>query len=76
MVCIHMLHTSAMYHKARHIDVRVYHLRELCKDGLVVCKKVETHDQVTDSLTKATLKPTFVKHCNTMFGTPDMDSDA
>eukprot|EP00961_Rhodomonas_salina_P026040 351748-Rhodomonas_salina.1 len=71
-----MSRTSAMYHKARHIDVRVYHLLELCRDGLVVCEKVGTHYQIADSLTKATPKPTFVKHRNAMFGTPDVDSDA
>eukprot|EP00961_Rhodomonas_salina_P259186 3501865-Rhodomonas_salina.1 len=33
MACIYMSQTSVMYHKARHIDTRVYHLRELCKAG-------------------------------------------
>ena len=33
MACIYMSRSSAMYHKARHIDTRVYHLRELCRRG-------------------------------------------
>eukprot|EP00961_Rhodomonas_salina_P081263 1092875-Rhodomonas_salina.1 len=39
MACIYMSKTSVMYHKARHIDTRVYHLRELCKDGVLVLEK-------------------------------------
>eukprot|EP00961_Rhodomonas_salina_P020749 279086-Rhodomonas_salina.1 len=35
MVCIFMSRTSVMYHKARHIDTRVYHLRELCKNKMM-----------------------------------------
>eukprot|EP00961_Rhodomonas_salina_P090758 1221258-Rhodomonas_salina.1 len=45
MACIYMLQTSVMYHKARHIDMRVYHLRELCKDGALVLEKVASADQ-------------------------------
>eukprot|EP00961_Rhodomonas_salina_P093125 1253624-Rhodomonas_salina.1 len=59
-----------MYHKARHIDTRVYHLRELCKDGpgALVLEKVASADQVADSLTKSTLKPAFEKHHDAMMG--------
>ena len=32
MACIFMSESAAMYHKARHIDTRVYHLRDLVKD--------------------------------------------
>eukprot|EP00961_Rhodomonas_salina_P045469 610593-Rhodomonas_salina.1 len=57
-----------MYHKARHIDTRVYHLRELCKDGALVLEKVALADQVADSLTKSTQKPAFEKHRDAMMG--------
>eukprot|EP00961_Rhodomonas_salina_P210314 2839605-Rhodomonas_salina.1 len=60
--------TSVMYHKVRHIDTRVYHLRELCKDGALVLKKVASADQVAYSLTKSTLKPAFEKHRDAMMG--------
>eukprot|EP00961_Rhodomonas_salina_P001956 27005-Rhodomonas_salina.1 len=39
MACIYMSQTSIMYHKARHIDTRVYHLQELCKDCVLVLEK-------------------------------------
>eukprot|EP00961_Rhodomonas_salina_P052120 699510-Rhodomonas_salina.1 len=68
MACIYMSQTSVMFHKARHIDMHVYHLRELCKDGALVLKKVASADQVADSLTKSTPKPTFEKHCYAMMG--------
>eukprot|EP00961_Rhodomonas_salina_P120621 1623198-Rhodomonas_salina.1 len=68
MACIYMSQTSVMYHKARHIDTRVYHLRELCKDGALVLEKVSSAEQVADSLTKSTPKPAFEKHRNAMLG--------
>ena len=51
-----------MYHKARHIDTRVYHLRELCKNGELKLVKVELAKQTADSLTKGTPRPLFVEH--------------
>jgi hypothetical protein len=66
--CIHMSETSVMYYKARHIDVKVYRLSELCKDQAVKLYKVTSADQAADSLTKATQRPAFEKHCAVMFG--------
>jgi hypothetical protein len=66
--CIHMSETSAMYHKTRHIDVKVYRLREICKDQEVKLYKVTSTDQAADSLTKATPRPAFEKHRAVMFG--------
>eukprot|EP00961_Rhodomonas_salina_P092521 1245067-Rhodomonas_salina.1 len=45
MACIYMSLTSVMYHKASHIDTRVYHLRQLCKDGVLVLEKVSSAEQ-------------------------------
>eukprot|EP00961_Rhodomonas_salina_P243296 3287693-Rhodomonas_salina.4 len=76
MECICMSQTSVMYHKARHIDTRVYHLRELCKDGVMVLEKVASADQVADSLTKSTPKPAFEKHRASMMGLPSVAGDS
>jgi len=57
-----------MYHKARHIDTRVYHLRELCRGGDLVLEKITSADQAADSLTKSTPKPLFVAHRDIMMG--------
>eukprot|EP00961_Rhodomonas_salina_P143458 1930428-Rhodomonas_salina.1 len=68
MASIYMSQTSVMYHKARHIDTRVYHLRELCKDCVMVLEKMASADQVADSLTKSMPKQAFEKHCGAMMG--------
>ena len=73
MACIYMSRTSVMYHKARHIDTRVYRLRELCKDGTMRLEKISTQNQTADVLTKGLPKAAFVKHRNTMLGIEDTD---
>eukprot|EP00961_Rhodomonas_salina_P287961 3890497-Rhodomonas_salina.1 len=75
MACIYMSQTSVMYHKARHIDTRVYHLRELCKEGVMVLEKVVSADQVADSLTKSMPKPAFEKHRTSMMGLQSAPGD-
>ena len=68
MVCIYMSESAAMYHKARHINTRVYHLRELCKEGQLKLIKVESAKQLADSLTKGTPRPLLVEHRKGMLG--------
>ena len=68
MACIYMSESAAMYHKARHIDTHVYHLRDLVKDGVVKLVKIPTEHQVADSLTKATPCPAFAEHTQGMLG--------
>ena len=68
MACIFMSESAAMYHKARHIDTRVYHLRDLVSDGMIKLVKVATEHQVADSLTKATPHPAFAEHTFGMMG--------
>eukprot|EP00961_Rhodomonas_salina_P020257 271912-Rhodomonas_salina.1 len=76
MACIYMSQTSVMYHKARQIDTSVYHLRELCKDGVMVLEKVASAEQVTDSLTKSMPKQAFEKHRASMLGLPTAPDDS
>ena len=68
MACIYMSRTSVMYHKARHIDTRVYRLRELCKDGTMVLDKVSTAEQAADALTKGLPRAAFGRHRAVMLG--------
>eukprot|EP00961_Rhodomonas_salina_P091162 1227246-Rhodomonas_salina.1 len=70
MECIYMSCTSVMYHKELHINTQVYHLRELCKNKMMVLEKISSAEQVADSLTKGTPGPTFVnlKHHAAMMG--------
>eukprot|EP00961_Rhodomonas_salina_P236181 3191944-Rhodomonas_salina.1 len=64
MACIFMSRSSASFHKVRHIDTRVYHLRELCKTGVMKLEKVESAKMAADSLTKAMPRPLFEYHRN------------
>jgi hypothetical protein len=80
MACIYMSRNSVMYHKARHIDTRVYRLREMCRDGIMILEKVQTNDQAADALTKALARPAFEQHRDTMLGmrrtgSPTIDTD-
>ena len=68
MACIYMSESAAMYHKARHIDTRVYHLRALVSNGILKLVKVATEHQVADSLTKVTPRPAFAEHTLGMMG--------
>ena len=76
MACIFMSRTSVMYSKARHIDTKVYRLRELCKEEKMILHKVATADQVADAFTKGLPKPAFLKHKNIMLGHASWERNA
>eukprot|EP00961_Rhodomonas_salina_P067421 905523-Rhodomonas_salina.1 len=64
--CIHMSRNSVLHHKTKHIDVRVYHLRDLCRAGIMNLLKISTNDMVADALTKALPRQAFCAHCKVM----------
>ena len=64
-----------MYHKSKHIDTRVYHLRDLCTAGILQLHKVSTEEQVADTLTKALPEPAFKKHREVMMGNVEWTTD-
>ena len=78
--CIYLSKNSVLYHKSKHIDVQVYHLRDLCNTGVKyhlrdLCNtgvaeliKVGTNDQVADAFTKSLPLPAFAKHRKSMLG--------
>ena len=68
MACIYMSRTSVKYHKARHIDTRVYQLREMCQEKEMVLEKVATQHQTADALTKAVPRPALEQHRDTIMG--------
>jgi len=74
VACIYLSRNATMFHKSKHIDVRVYKLREFCNDGpdgeakvMDLCK-VNTADNPADMFTKALPGPAFVQHRDTVFG--------
>ena len=68
--CIYLSWNSTMYKKSKLIDVRVYHLRNLCNDGTMTLEKVTTGEQAADTFTKALPQTAFEMHCETMMGKP------
>jgi hypothetical protein len=75
VACIYMSRTSVMYHKARHIDTRVYRLREMCRDGTMRLEKISTQEQTADIMTKGLPKAPFCKHRNRMLGINNTDDE-
>eukprot|EP00961_Rhodomonas_salina_P031837 429210-Rhodomonas_salina.1 len=61
-----MSKNAVLHHKTTHIDVRVYHLRDLVRTNIMTLLKIGTHDMVTDTLTKALPLPAFVAHQTVM----------
>ena len=57
-----MAHGVGALKRAKHIDVRVFKLRELVRDGVLVLTKVVTDQQVADILTKALPALLFERH--------------
>ena len=60
--CIHLSRNAVLHHKSKHIDVRVYHLRDLCKRGVMNLLKIGTESMVADTLTKPLPRPAFEAH--------------
>ena len=68
MACIHMSESSAMFHKGKHIDVRVYRLREFVADKVMNLYYISTVSQVADRLTKSLPSYAVCKHRDIMTG--------
>ena len=68
VACIHMSESSAMFHKGKHIDVRVYRLREFVADKVMKLYYINTSSQVADTLTKSLPSDTVRKHRDIMAG--------
>eukprot|EP00961_Rhodomonas_salina_P239581 3236501-Rhodomonas_salina.1 len=61
-----MSKNAVLHHKTKHIDVWVYHLRDLVSNKIMTLLKIGTHNMVADTLTKALPHPAFVSHCSVM----------
>eukprot|EP00961_Rhodomonas_salina_P014546 195263-Rhodomonas_salina.1 len=68
IACIYMSKSSAMYHKAKAIDTRVYRLREFVQDGVMELYYVATSDQVADCFTKSLPSDAVRRHRTTISG--------
>jgi hypothetical protein len=66
--CIFLVKVSGMYNWAKHIDTRVYHIRELSESGEVKIYKVAGENQPADIFTKSLPRPAFEKHRSSLMG--------
>jgi hypothetical protein len=68
--CICLTQGAKMYHKAKHIDTRVYRVRELAsgRQPQVKLWKIDGLYQPSDLLTKGLPKEAFTRHCCTIMG--------
>jgi KUP system potassium uptake protein len=71
MACIYLTQGARMYHKAKHIDTRVYKVRELSSGDNPEVKlwKIDGSEQPSDIFTKALPRATFERHRSTIMGT-------
>eukprot|EP00961_Rhodomonas_salina_P186878 2523330-Rhodomonas_salina.1 len=68
-----MSKSSAMFNKGKHIDVKVYRLRELVQDGIMELFHILTHDQAADCLTKSLQSEALNRHRIVITGSDDRD---
>ncbi len=59
--CIFLVKGSGMYNRAKHIDTRIYRIRELSESGEVKLYKVTGENQPEDIFTKSLSRPVFLK---------------
>jgi hypothetical protein len=60
--CIFLVKGSGIYNRAKHVDTRIYRIRESSESGEVKLCKVSGENQPADILTKSLPRPSFVKH--------------
>eukprot|EP00961_Rhodomonas_salina_P146345 1969940-Rhodomonas_salina.3 len=64
--CIHLTWNTVLHHKSKHIKFLVYHLRDLCKAGIMSLLKIWTESMVADTLTMQLSRPAFEGHQSVM----------
>ncbi len=57
-----------MYNRAKHVDTRIYRIRELSESGEVKLFKVAGENQPADIFTKSLPRPSFMKHRSSLMG--------
>jgi len=68
--CIFLVKGSGMYNRARHINTRVYHFRELATGATLEVKlnKIAGTEQPSDLFTKGLLRQAFEKYRAILMG--------
>jgi len=66
--CILMSENPANAERSRHIDTRVWFLRDMVRDGILKLQKCSGLQNVADALTKSLPSPSFFKHRTYLWG--------
>jgi len=66
--CIYLVKGAGMYQRAKHIDTRIYRVRELSASGEVELYKIPGEDQPADLFTKGLPRIAFERHRRTLMG--------
>lgn len=64
---LHLIKNTAYHERTKHIDVRYHFIREAVSERDILVKKVSTHDNPADMLTKPVTSNKF-KHCLNLSG--------
>ena len=54
--------------KTRHVEIRHYAILDWVEQDLINIKKIHTHDNCSDTLTKPLAKTLFYRHTDTLMG--------
>ena len=66
--CIYLVKGAGMYQRAKHIDTRIYRVRELSASGEVELYKIPGEEQPADLFTKGLPRIAFERHRRTLMG--------
>ena len=68
--CIYLVRGAGMYNRAKHIDTRIYRIRELCsgESPEIDVYKIAGQDQPADIFTKGLPRDAFERHRLTLMG--------
>ena len=66
--CVHMSQNLKPTKRTRHVDIRHFALLDWVNQDLLQIKKINTHDNASDTLTKSLGKTLFYRHADTLMG--------
>ena len=66
--CLHMTQNQKPTKNTRHVDLRHFAVVDWVSQDLLLIKKISTHDNTSDTLTKSLGKTLFYRHTDTIMG--------